>query len=646
MGRLSEALSGLAEAEEAFAAQGNLIWQTRCAIGRAALLLAGDSTGWQEALDVARAVAGMFERLGIPSRHASALLVVARASLALGDRAAAARAARLSLQKAERLGVPWLLFECHYTLGRVLQQSERSDEAFDAYRKAAEALERVRADLQPEELRVSLVSDKLHVFQDLVLLCLDRAARGDADAAAQALLYAEQAKSRALAEQLTASAEPVPREDLLGVADAHTLERMQRLREELSWLYSRLGETGEDLDQTTRVAPGSRASDVDRLRREASQREAELVRLHRRLQPAGRAQAAFTGLRMDGAVVAAALDQLRQRLPANRCLLEYFQAGDELVVFVVDRERLVARRLGPIGQVEAQVERFDFQMRKFNLGPQYVSTHASGLESMTRTILARLYDLLIRPLADEIDGTESLLVVPHGLLHYVPFHAFVGQDGVPLADRVVVSYAPSASVLFACLTRTPAEAGGLGRALVMGVPDAAAPLVASEVDALRELFGPQHVFSGEQATEATFYHLAPEADLIHLASHAVFREDNPLFSALRLYDGWLSLYDLYALRLRAWLVTLSACETGVSDVLAGDELVGLSRGFFQAGASSLVVSLWAVNDRSTALLMRDFYSHLSAGASPAVALRAAQVALRQQYPHPYYWAPFLVVGRP
>ena len=160
------------------------------------------------------------------------------------------------------------------------------------------------------------------------------------------------------------------------------------------------------------------------------------------------------------------------------------------------------------------------------------------------------------------------------------------------------------------------------------------------------MFGQSLVLSGEAATEQAFRRHAPEADVIHLASHAVFRQDNPLFSAVRLADGWLSLYDLYGMRLRAGLVTLSACETGVGDVLAGDELVGLARGFFQAGAAAVVVSLWAVNDASTARLMRRFYAHLESGRAVAAAMRLAQIEQRRELPHPYYWAPFVVIGRP
>ena len=160
------------------------------------------------------------------------------------------------------------------------------------------------------------------------------------------------------------------------------------------------------------------------------------------------------------------------------------------------------------------------------------------------------------------------------------------------------------------------------------------------------MFGPSVVLADTMVSEEAFRRHAPEADIMHIASHAVFRHDNPLFSAIRLSDGWLSLYDLYGMRLRAALVTLSACETGVSDVLAGDELVGLARGFLQAGAASVVVSLWAVNDASTARLMERFYTHLASGLGPAAAMRRAQIQQRHEYPHPYHWAPFTVVGRP
>ena len=118
-----------------------------------------------------------------------------------------------------------------------------------------------------------------------------------------------------------------------------------------------------------------------------------------------------------------------------------------------------------------------------------------------------------------------------------------------------------------------------------------------------------------------------------------------MFSAIRLGDSFLSLFDLYQLRLPVELITLSGCSTGLNVVSAGDELIGLARGLLHAGAQSLILSLWDVHDKSTAEYMSVFYRLLREGKSKAAALRAAMLALRSSYPHPYQWAPFILVGK-
>ncbi|HEV2765888.1 MAG TPA: CHAT domain-containing protein, partial [Pyrinomonadaceae bacterium] len=166
-----------------------------------------------------------------------------------------------------------------------------------------------------------------------------------------------------------------------------------------------------------------------------------------------------------------------------------------------------------------------------------------------------------------------------------------------------------------------------------------------EVRALAPLFPASVALLDEQATAAAVRLHAPEADVLHLACHGRFRPDNPLFSSLRLADGWLTVREAAALELRCGLVALSACETGVSAVAPGDELIGLARGFFAAGAPSLVLSLWTVDDAATADLMTDFYTRLRGGDGPAAALRHAQLHLLKRQPHPFFWSPFVLLGR-
>ncbi len=118
-----------------------------------------------------------------------------------------------------------------------------------------------------------------------------------------------------------------------------------------------------------------------------------------------------------------------------------------------------------------------------------------------------------------------------------------------------------------------------------------------------------------------------------------------MFSGIRLGDGILSLYDLYQLRLPAELITLSGCATGLSVVANGDELLGLIRGLIYAGAQSALLTLWDVHDHSTAQFMSAFYGHLASCADKAAALRQAALNLREIHPHPYYWAPFVLLGK-
>jgi CHAT domain-containing protein len=135
------------------------------------------------------------------------------------------------------------------------------------------------------------------------------------------------------------------------------------------------------------------------------------------------------------------------------------------------------------------------------------------------------------------------------------------------------------------------------------------------------------------------------SSLLHIATHGTYRQDNPMFSGIRLGDGYVNLYDLYQIRLPAKLVTLSGCATGMNFVSAGDELLGLQRGLFCAGATSLLLSLWDVHDESTATLMQAFYKHYVASGDMPGALQTAMKQLREQNPHPYFWAPFVLIGK-
>jgi CHAT domain-containing protein len=149
---------------------------------------------------------------------------------------------------------------------------------------------------------------------------------------------------------------------------------------------------------------------------------------------------------------------------------------------------------------------------------------------------------------------------------------------------------------------------------------------------------------GPEATVDQLRKTAAKSRFLHIAAHGEFRTDNPMFSSIRMADSYLSVYDFYDLRLRAELVTLSGCGTGLSVVTSGDELLGLVRGLLYSGTRAVLLTLWDVNDKSTADFMKCFYAKMAQTNDKSDALRQAVQELRQLYPDVYHWAPFVLIG--
>ena len=181
--------------------------------------------------------------------------------------------------------------------------------------------------------------------------------------------------------------------------------------------------------------------------------------------------------------------------------------------------------------------------------------------------------------------------------------------------------------------------------LVLAVADGYAPHIRREAEEVAEALPGASLYAGEQATADRLRTSGANARVVHIATHGFFRRDNSLLSAVRLAGGDLTLADLYNLSMNADLVTLSGCGTGLSAVVGGDELVGLMRGLLHAGARSVLLTMWQVDDYSTAEFMGRFYRLLGEGINRADAVADAMRAVRSRFPHPYYWAPFVLIGQ-
>ena len=174
------------------------------------------------------------------------------------------------------------------------------------------------------------------------------------------------------------------------------------------------------------------------------------------------------------------------------------------------------------------------------------------------------------------------------------------------------------------------------------------PLAEMEANSIKWDFPEIDVLTREQATESWLQKHIGEYQIIHIASHGEFDPVNPLFSSLKLTsdktsDGNFEVNEVFSLEINADIVTLSACQTGLGDIVGGDELVGLNRAFIYAGTHSILSSLWRVSDISTAILIKHFYRNYSRN-TKAESLRKAQLLVKKLYPHPSYWAGFNLTG--
>jgi len=258
---------------------------------------------------------------------------------------------------------------------------------------------------------------------------------------------------------------------------------------------------------------------------------------------------------------------------------------------------------------------------------------------------------LIAPVAEMLPPSGGhLTIVPYGSLHTLPFHALYNGTRFLIED-FLISYLPASSVLLQleASERQAVNESNQRPALIFGYSgNGQLQRAVEEAHILKEMLGGR-CYLEDEATISQLLQEARGSSIIHLATHGSSRLDAPNFSSVQLADGQLNVLDAFSLDLQGCeLVTLSGCETGLSLSGGGDEQLGLGRAFLAAGASSLVMSLWPVEDTATSVLMQHFYLRLLAGDSRVEALCAAQRHLLMQsstlHAHPYFWAAFRLVG--
>jgi len=619
-GKIVQALELFTRARQLFAREKNQVWPWLLDLYQGLLLF--HEGRYFEARRLCSGAAAFFDQTIVPSRAALAHLLLARIALEVGELQLAAEETEAAMVKMKGQQTPVLAYQAHLLRGQLAQGRGDRGAALVAYREACSWLETMRSRLHSEELKISFVKNRLQVFEALVELHLS-GPPGEISAA-EAFGWIEAAKSRSMTEMIFQSGQTLPLGD---AGQSELVRRIRDLREELNWYYHRI-------EQEQLRPEENSPKRLQQLQEKAVSQEKELLRTLRELPAHERENATLEG------PADFSLQRLQAAVPEDAALIEYYSTGEQLIAAVVTRENIEIIPVSLVSRALHYLHLLRFQISKFRMGTAYAQKFERPMLQATQSHLQALHAELVAPLEGRLNA-KHLIFVPHGALHFLPFHVLRNGDRY-LCDSYTVSYAPSATVFALCQEKTGKE---LRNSLVLGIPDERAPEILAEVKSVASLLPFPELFLGGDATTEVLRQRGLTSNLLHIATHGSYRQDNPMFSSIRMGDGYLNLYDLYQMRLPSKLVTLSGCATGMNFVSAGDELLGLQRGLFCAGASSLLLSLWDVHDQSTAKLMEAFYKNYIAGQELAAALQAAMKQIREENPHPYFWAPFVLVGK-
>lgn len=497
-------------------------------------------------------------------------------------------------------------------MARIYEQRGDLQTALTYYRKAIAIQEDIRTAAKLEEFKLSIAENPtaLKAYNRAIQIHVTLGQE------TEAFELTERARARVFLDQLGNA-----RLDYHRDADAQLVEEEQALLNHITTLERDLQwELARSSRDTMQIQ--SLNAQIDDLR----QQYADLLARIKLSNPQ------YTSLISSDPLTLARIQDL---LDDQSTLLSYFVTPEETLVFVVTSTALDVITL-PVSAKDLTIAIQDF--RNF-----------ANLEHLPIVNLMQLYDWLILPILPHLK-THQVGIIPHNILHYMPFAALTDGE-IYFGDQRTLFYLPSASVLpFIYQNRRPGETPqvlALAQSHIPGVPPL--PYTQQEVQAIAELY-PTTLLTGAIATESNLASRAGEHAILHVATHGQLEANNPLFSAISLTpdvhtDGRLEVREVYKLDLHSTeLVVLSACQTKMGEHSLGDDIIGLNRAFIYAGAPTVIASLWTVEDRATALLMTRFYTHLRSGESKAVALQKAQTDIRAEYPHPYYWAAFVLTG--
>jgi CHAT domain-containing protein len=620
----------------------------------------------ERALEHVQRALGMHEATGDRPGVLVSLVGLANIHVSRGDFARGLDFADRAAALARDLNDPWMLEQALTAAGLAYRAQGKRPQARRSFEEAVAAIEVVRGQVAGGERdRQRFFETKVTPYAALVELLVSENNVGEAFAAA------ERGRARVLADVLTWG-----RVDVTKSMTEVERVRERQLKADIAALNGRVF---RESAAGPRPATADAAAHLAALKSQLAKARLEYESFQTNLY------AARPALRVQrGEMRPVRLEQALELLPDEQtAALEFVLTEEKTYLFALARRGPSAPAL--------KVYTLDAGRKSLAARADRFRGALARRDYEFRRDATELYELLLKPALKDLAGKKSLIVVPDAELWNLPFQALMSAPDRYLVEDYAVSYAPSLTVLreMAALRRRRQASGrgaspellALGNPSLGGENPAGTPALAAtrggrleplpeaerEVETLRGLYGAarSRIYSGAGATEEQVKSEAPRYSVLHLATHGVLDDANPMYSYVVLAqpgevtreDGLLEAWEMMSLDLKADLFVLSACETARGRVSAGEGVVGMSWALFVAGVPTTVVGHWKVNSASTTALMLEFHRQLREGVRPANSSRPAPVtkaeALRRAslnllrsdaYRHPFYWAAFTVVG--
>jgi len=541
------------------------------------------------------------------------------------------------------------LWEAYLERAKTLEKQDKLSEAVDSYKNSIQIIEDIRSQIKLEEHKASFLGTykRIQAYQNLIqLLAALHNTQPDKNYGQEAFSYLERGKARAFLDSLEIS-----KVDIFQGLDSKLQNQEKDLMRNISNIYNKL--------LAAEQSPEEKLNISEQLERY----EHELEVLKRKIRTES---PAYADLKYPKIV---SLKEAQKLLDKNTAFFTYSLGEDKAHAFVVTKKDFKTFPIPSKNDLKDIIADYltiitDKNSNNFNLG-------------------YKLYSSLILPgLTKKI---KKIIFIPDDILHFLPFETLNTTQNETnfLLNKFQIAYTPSITSLKKIIKKK--QANGSKRPMdIMAIGD---PYFGSiekenekvsnlrnffssntfsferleysgtEIDRVSSLFKEKKINTllRERASEDQFKKQnLKDYKIVHFATHSVIDNQNPIRSSILLSldddpqeDGFLQMREIYNLSLNSDLVTLSSCQTGLGELIKGEGIEGINRAFFYAGASSVLMSLWPVNDQATYQLMERFYSHLHSSESIANALRKAKLELSssQLLSHPYYWAGFVISGK-